>query len=207
MIYCPACGYPLADGAKFCPKCGAKVSSGALPGKLSRGESSVSQGSSAKFFSNTAVEQVKNVYDDVKGGIKGEPNSKKLETNRSLAAYIFLTIITCGLYSYFFIYSLARDVNTACEGDGQKTQGIVGFIFLCLITCGFYSLVWQYSIANRLAENAQKYELCFQENGTTVLLWSSLSLMTFFMSRLMIMNILIKNTNRICDAYNQAHGL
>ena len=35
-----------------------------------------------------------------------------LKTDRSLVSYILLSIITCGIYSYYFIYKMAYDVNT-----------------------------------------------------------------------------------------------
>ena len=66
---------------------------------------------------------------------------------------------------------MAHDVNIACEGDGQSTAGLVQFIVLSFITCGIYSWYWYYKLGNRLAANAPKYGINFQENGTTVLLW------------------------------------
>ena len=94
-----------------------------------------------------------------------------LKTDRSLVTYILLSIITCGIYSYYFIYKMAYDVNIACEGDGQETAGLVKFILLSIITCGIYAWFWYYNLGNRLADNAGRYNMNFQENGTTVLLW------------------------------------
>ena len=42
---------------------------------------------------------------------------ERLQDDRSLAIYILLSIVTCGIYSYYFIYKMAHDVNIACEGD------------------------------------------------------------------------------------------
>ena len=94
-----------------------------------------------------------------------------LKTDRGLLGYIVLSILTCGIYSYYFIYTVARDVNTACAGDGKSTGGLVQFILLSILTCGIYSWWWQYSLGNRLAANAPRYGLSFTENGTTILLW------------------------------------
>ena len=92
------------------------------------------------------------------------------KADRSLIAYILLTFITCGIYGWYFIYALARDVNAVCAGDGKSTAGLIKLILLSMITCGFYGIYWYYSLGNRLAENAPRYGLNFQENGTTVLL-------------------------------------
>lgn len=197
-MFCPKCGTQVGDGARFCPKCGANLNGNSFADKVNDSFESVS---------NAAEEQVHNVYMDVKGGLNGTPNEGRLETNRSLFIYILLSIVTCGIYNFFFIYSLARDVNTACDGDGQQTSGLVKYLLLSLITCGIYAYVWQYSLGNRLAENARRYGMTFQENGTTVLMWDLFGVLLCGIGPFIAMNILIKNTNRICDAYNQAHGL
>ena len=75
-----------------------------------------------------------------------------LKTNRSLLVVILLSIITCGIYSWIFIYQLASDVNTSCAGDGEETAGLLKFILLSLITCGIYALFWYY----KMGENCDK---------------------------------------------------
>ena len=45
------------------------------------------------------------------------PGVTPLKTDRGLLGYIVLSNLTCGIYSYYFIYTVARDVNTACAGD------------------------------------------------------------------------------------------
>ena len=99
------------------------------------------------------------------------PGVTPLKTDRGLLGYIVLSILTCGIYSYYFIYTVARDVNTACAGEAENQQAIVQFILLSILTCGIYSWWWQYSLGNRLAANAPRYGLSFTENGTTILLW------------------------------------
>lgn len=126
-----------------------------------------------------------------------------LKTDRSLVAYILLNIVTCGIYGYYFLYTLARDVNTVCEGDGERTPGLLPFILLSIVTCGFYALYWYYCVANRLAANGPRYGLNIQENGTTILLWYLLGLLLCGIGPYVAMFFLIKNTNRICDAYNR----
>lgn len=40
---------------------------------------------------------------------------------RKFLTYILLSIITCGIYSIIFWYSLTEDINRACQGDGENT--------------------------------------------------------------------------------------
>ena len=130
----------------------------------------------------------------------------RLKTDRGLLGYILLSIITCGIYSYYFIYSVAKDINVACEGDGKSTGGLLKFILLSFFTCGIYSWIWEYSIGNRLASNAPRYGLNFHENGTTIIMWNLFGLLICGIGPFIAMNIIIKNTNSICAAYNHSKG-
>lgn len=131
----------------------------------------------------------------------------RLKADRSLIAFILLSIITCGIYELYFIYALARDVNAACAGDGRSTAGLVKLILLGLVTCGIYTWYWYYALGNRLAANAPRYGLNFQENGTTVLLWMLLGSLLCGLGVFVGWHILIKNANSICGAYNYQHGI
>lgn len=131
----------------------------------------------------------------------------RLKADRSLVAYILLNLITCGIYGWYFLYALARDVNVVCAGDGKSTAGLLKLILLSFITCGIYSFFWYYNLGNRLSANAPRYGLNFQENGTTVLLWLVLGSMLCGIGPFIAMHIIIKNTNALCGAYNYQHGI
>ena len=88
-----------------------------------------------------------------------------IQEDRALWKYIVFGFLTCGIYNFYFIYKMAQDVNEMCADDGKKTSGLVVFILLSYLTCGIYTLIWYYSLANRLAENAPRYGLQFQETG------------------------------------------
>lgn len=135
------------------------------------------------------------------------PAQFRLKTDRSLLMYILLTLVTCGIYGWYFIYALARDVNAACAGDGRNTAGLIKLILLNFITCGIYSWIWYYSLGNRLAFNAPRYGMNFQENGTTILLWMILGSFLCGIGPFIALHIIIKNTNMLCGAYNHAHGM
>lgn len=140
------------------------------------------------------------------GSVYGSPK-ERLKDDRGIASYIILSIITCGIYGYYFIYKMAHDVNLACDGDGESTTGLGMFIVLSFITCGFYAYYWYYKLGNRLADNAPRYGLSFREDGTTVLLWCLFGLLVCGIGPFIGMYILIKNSNLICGAYNRQNGL
>ena len=80
------------------------------------------------------------------------------------------------------------------------------FILLSFITCGIYSWIWQYNLGNRLATNASRYGMSFQENGTTIIMWNLFGILLCGIGPFIAMNIIIKNTNSICMAYNRNNG-
>lgn len=125
-----------------------------------------------------------------------------LKTDRSLLVYILLCIVTCGIYGWYFIYSIARDVNICCDGDGEHTSGLLMFILLSIVTCGIYSYIWFYKLGNRLNKNAYRYGMVFTENGTSVLMWQLFGVLLCGIGPFIAMNIIIKNTNTLCAAYN-----
>ena len=219
-MFCEKCGKEIPDSTKFCPYCGAAVSKAqdfvnkageafnAAEQELGSAFDEVKQ----SFTGNSANQQ--NAGGQYNGGYQNNGGQtpppyrgEKLKDDRGLASYIILSIITCGIYGYYFIYKMAHDVNIACDGDGENTSGLVAFILLSMITCGIYAWYWYYKLGNRLANNAGRYGLGIQENGTTVLMWCIFGTLICGIGPFIAMHILIKNSNMICNAYNRAHGL
>lgn len=195
-MFCPSCGSNIADGTKFCPICGKKI------------EVTASDNNPNVNRFGGLDQEIGNEFNNIRDsfGMGGAPRGPKLQTDRSLLLFIVLSIVTCGIYSFWFIYTISQDVNTACQGDGDNTTGLVAYIILSYITCGLYSWYWLYRLGNRLQSNAYRYGITITENGTTVLLWAIFGSLLCGLGPLIAMNIIIKNTNTICMAYNQVNG-
>lgn len=123
-----------------------------------------------------------------------------VKEDRSLGMYILLSILTCGIYPYYFWYKAAEDANTICCGDGEETTGGATLVLLFLF-CGIYQYYWLYKLGDRLQRNAKRYGMEFQESGTTVLLWLVLG-MFIVIGPFISWYILIKNMNSLAKAYN-----
>lgn len=192
-MFCSHCGKEIPDSTKFCPNCGADLSVGKKV-----------QNAANDMFDRSEKE-VGSAFSEIRDSFNGTVR-EHLKDDRGLFSYILLSIITCGIYSYYFLYKLAKDINTACDGDGDKTPGLVAFILLSFVTCGIYSWVWYYKLGNRLAANAPRYGLSFQENGTTILIWLLFGALLCGIGPFIAMHILIKNSNKICNAYNRKYN-
>ena len=195
-MICPNCGSNNPDGTAFCANCGSPVSNGAPNnGAIPPQAQPNFQGSAPN------------------GGMtpppvfNGNPFPGGHIEQRNIALCIILSIITCGIYGLVFLYSMIQDVNTVCDGDGEHTRGLMGLILLSLVTCGIYSFYWYYCLGNRLAKNAPRYGMSFQENGTTVLLWMVIGSLLCGLGSWVANYIIIKNCNQLCAAYNRAHGI
>lgn len=128
-MVCKKCGADIPEDSKACPQCGESMYH-----KVTE---------AADSFFDKAEAEVSATIHDVSEEIHFENNEsnelKRLSTDRGLITYIFLSIITLGIYSYYFIYKIAKDVNVACEDDGEETAGLVKFVILSFLTCGIYS--------------------------------------------------------------------
>ena len=129
-----------------------------------------------------------------------------LKTNRGLLMYILLTSVTCGIYSFFWIHGIAKDLNVACQGDGKHTRGLLGYILLTTITCGIYALVWQYGVCERIAQNCYRRNIAAPVDGGKYLLWSLVGSMLCGIGPFVALHKLCVGMNTVCAAYNTGAG-
>lgn len=124
-----------------------------------------------------------------------------VDDNRTLWKYILFSALTGGIYGFYFIYKLARDVNVICEGDGEVTPGLWKYILFGICTLGIYDLYWMYKLADRLQFNASRYGTAFSENGATVLKWTVFGILLVGIGPFVSLYIIIKNTNILAEKY------
>lgn len=191
-MFCEKCGKEIPDSTKFCPYCGAAVS---------KAQDFVNK--AGEVF-NAAEQELGSAFDEVKQSFTGN------SANQQNAG---------GQYNGGYQNNGAGQYNTGYQNNGGQTpppyrgeklkddRGLASYIILSIITCGIYAWYWYYKLGNRLANNAGRYGLGIQENGTTVLMWCIFGTLICGIGPFIAMHILIKNSNMICNAYNRAHGL
>ena len=127
-----------------------------------------------------------------------------IEERRSLGMYILLTLVTCGIYSFYFYYKFAQDMNTVCDGDGEHTAGLGYYILFSFLTCGIYAFYWYYKVGNRQAANGPRYGLHIQDDGKTILVWLLLGSLLAGIGAWIALYLMIKNLNMLAHAYNNS---
>ena len=103
-MFCTKCGAKLPDNAKFCPKCGNPCT---IKKQFSEQVNQTFRSTERKMESE--IHNVKQSFSSNNQMPAGR--KERLQDDRSLAIYILLSIVTCGIYSYYFIYKMAHDVN------------------------------------------------------------------------------------------------
>ena len=56
---------------------------------------------------------------------------------------LLLSIVTCGIYTYYYLYQITKDLNTMAGNDGKTVDPTI-VVVLSIVTCGIYT-VWWYS--------------------------------------------------------------
>ena len=93
-----------------------------------------------------------------------------LKTNRGFWKWFFLSLITFGIYDFFFIHNMAKEANTVDEG-GKKVGGLLAYILLSAITFGIYGLYWNYRICEKFGNSVRMNGGAPRITGGGWLLW------------------------------------
>ena len=82
---------------------------------------------------------------------------------RNIVLSIFLSIITCGIYRYYWMYKLNDETREMTNHREDTSGGLV--VLFSIITCGIYELYWLYRMGCRIDELQGK------EHGNTGLIY------------------------------------
>ncbi len=123
---------------------------------------------------------------------------------RSLLSLLILSVITFGIYPIVFWHKISKEVALLCEDDGKKTMKYVFVWLLNFITFGIAGIVWRAKLAQRLKDNAARYDLRFSESGALAAFYN---ILVPFVGPLINRFILIKNMNAMGAAFNEYNGL
>ena len=83
---------------------------------------------------------------------------------RNIALCIVLSIITCGIYGFYWMIVLTDDTVYASNRKLYSTSGGVAFL-LTLITCGIYGFYWDYQIGKSINQAQQDKNIPASDNS------------------------------------------
>jgi len=69
-------------------------------------------------------------------------------SHRSIALAIIFSIITCGIYTLYWLYKMNDNINQLAGDDNATSGGLV--ILFSIITCGIYSWYWYYKMGQKM---------------------------------------------------------
>ena len=127
----------------------------------------------------------------------------QLKTNRSLVKFIFLGLITFGIYDLVILCGLSQDINiTASRYDGKKTMhfALVAFVFSWL-TVGIVPIVWMHKICARMGAEKARRGLGNDFGAKDFWLWGVLGSL-IIVGPFIFIHKLLKTDNAINADYN-----
>ncbi len=127
----------------------------------------------------------------------------KRKTNKSLAKYIFLSIITLGIYGLVVMSSVSNDVNIAASRyDGKRTMHYCLLAFLVgPITLGIAYIVWFHKISNRIGKELKRRNIAYDFSCADFWLWNVLGSI-IIVGPFIYYHKLFKADNLMCADYN-----
>lgn len=90
-------------------------------------------------------------------------------TKRDVAIQIVLSVLTCGLYSFYWFIVMTDDTNKLA--DNKTASGGTALLYT-LLTCGIYGLYWHYQNGKKLYEAGKKYNKEITDNSILYLVLS-----------------------------------
>ena len=126
------------------------------------------------------------------------------KTNKGLAKFIFLSMITLGIYSLVVMSSLSNDINVAASRyDGKRTMHYCLLAFIVSpITLGIASIVWFHKISNRIGRELNRRGIAYNLSAADFWLWYVIGSI-IIVGPFVYLHKLFKAANLMCADYNQ----
>ena len=135
------------------------------------------------------------------------PTRMPMRTNRGLAKFFFLSLITVGIYGIVVMSHISEEINEiATKHDGKKTMHfcLIYFIFSWL-TLGIAELVWYHRISNRIGTELARRKLPYSFSSRTWWGWGFFGILLFGIGPFIYIHELMKSMNFLAMDYN-VHG-
>ena len=131
---------------------------------------------------------------------------RKLSTKRGLIRFLFFTVITCGIYTLFFVAGLAEDMNLlASRHDGKRTPNLLLLPFITVLTLGIGYFVYWHRFAARIREELWRRRIDYEFGPGKFWGWGVLGTLLIGIGPLIFFHKLCVAMNEMSADYN-LHG-
>ena len=128
----------------------------------------------------------------------------KLKTNRGLIKYLFLSVITCGIYAIVTMSDVTEDINiVASRYDGKRTMHycLIAFLFSWL-TLGIAPLVWVHRMCDRIGNELARRGIAYRFGAGAFWGWNIFGTLLLLTGPFIYRYKLLKAMNQLCEDYN-----
>jgi len=91
---------------------------------------------------------------------------------RNIGIYVFLSIITCGLFGIYWVYSIGNDIYRL---NGEESKAGMD-ILLGFVTCGFYFYYLYYMYGKKIDDIRVKYGASPKDDSVILVVFAIFSL-------------------------------
>jgi len=92
---------------------------------------------------------------------EGRPPYEDSDQIISIALYLILTLLTCGVFNLYWNFRQMQACNDLLDRDEFS---FLTWILLCLVTCGIYHFFYQYKMGAAINEIQERRGLPVTEN-------------------------------------------
>lgn len=128
-------------------------------------------------------------------------NDLKLNDNRGLLKFMLLSIFTLGIYSFYFFYIAAKEINVACKEDGGNTFGFAITFLLGMFTGGLFYVIWYVLLMDRMNNFLQSKGEEQRLSAVGFLLWDTVGVL-IIVGPFVAMHKLLHTMNDVTSIYN-----
>jgi hypothetical protein len=144
-MFCKNCGAQNADGQKFCSSCGTPIDQPQQQFNNNQQQFNNQQYGGQQYGGQPQYNQQYGGQAQYNQYAQPNPNAfypTPPIQNRNIALAVVFSIITCGIYLYYWLYCLTEDTNKLSNDPNATSGGMV--ILFTIITCGIYGWYWMY---------------------------------------------------------------
>lgn len=129
----------------------------------------------------------------------------QIRTNRGLAKFFFLSLITFGIYGIVVMTHISEDINTiANKYDGKHTTNyLLVFFILDAVSLGIASFVWLHKLSDRIGDELYRRKQSYYFSSATFWLWCVLGSLLLGIGPLIYIYKLMHSMNCLAADYNR----